>query len=464
MDLIENLEFEAISPKIVAVADHDVEAPGLVKAKTKGLYTTRDYNDLFARDDIELIIELTGDMDVYNDILTKKNKSVRAIAHQTALLFWEIARISGQKNQIDNTLEKTRTMYKTAINGLIHEDVLVIASNYQILDINAALLKKIGLKRDEVIGRNCFEITHHYDSPCSDENCPCPLNETIASQKPATATHVHLDKNNRELYMSISCYPLLGKSGVLGAIELSRDITKEINMQKSMMQQEKLASIGRLSAGVAHEINNPLTTILTTTMLLQEELDPADPKYQELETVTKETLRCRKIVTGLLDFARQSKPIKKENDLNQLVKDSIILTKKQAAFKDVTLTFELAEDLPHIFIDKGQIQQSIINLVINAIEATEPGGSISVTTTYQPLQNFVEIAVKDTGTGIAESDTDKIFDPFFTTKDDGSGLGLAITHGIIEQHNGAIDVESQFGRGTTFRIKLPIKSGEEDVA
>jgi signal transduction histidine kinase len=130
----------------------------------------------------------------------------------------------------------------------------------------------------------------------------------------------------------------------------------------------------------------------------------------------------------------------------------------------VTLTFELAEDLPHIFIDKGQIQQSIINLVINAIEATEPGGSISVTTTYQPLQNFVEIAVKDTGTGIAESDTDKIFDPFFTTKDDGSGLGLAITHGIIEQHNGAIDVESQFGRGTTFRIKLPIKSGEEDVA
>jgi signal transduction histidine kinase len=235
-------------------------------------------------------------------------------------------------------------------------------------------------------------------------------------------------------------------------------------MQKSMMQQEKLASIGRLSAGVAHEINNPLTTILTTTMLLQEELDPADPKYQELETVTKETLRCRKIVTGLLDFARQSKPIKKENDLNQLVKDSIILTKKQAAFKDVTLTFELAEDLPHIFIDKGQIQQSIINLVINAIEATEPGGSISVTTTYQPLQNFVEIAVKDTGTGIAESDTDKIFDPFFTTKDDGSGLGLAITHGIIEQHNGAIDVESQFGRGTTFRIKLPIKSGEEDVA
>jgi signal transduction histidine kinase len=250
---------------------------------------------------------------------------------------------------------------------------------------------------------------------------------------------------------------------VVGAIEISRDITKDINTQKTMMQQEKLASVGRLSAGVAHEINNPLTTILTTTMLLQEELDPQDPNYQELETITKETLRCRKIVTSLLDFARQSTPARKACDINDVVKDSFTLTQKQAAFKDVALDYEMDENIPPLSLDKGQIQQAIINLIINAIEATDAGGSIYISTAYNKLQNRVDITISDTGQGIAENDLGKIFDPFFTSKDEGTGLGLAITHGIIEQHNGTIDAFSKLGRGTIFTIKLPVESGENDA-
>jgi PAS domain S-box-containing protein len=464
MDVIQRHAFEEVNPKVVAVADLDHNAPGFKKAEAENLFVTDDYNDFFKRDDIDLIIELTGDMDIYNDILTKKKKTVRAIASPTAQLFWEISRVSMLQKKTDQELQETQARYKAIINELIQEDVLVIAYDYRIMDVNDSLLNRLGLQREEVIGRPCYEITHHHHQPCSGEHHPCPLLQTINTRKPSQTTHVHLDKDKKEIYYSISTYPLLENGEVLGAIEISRDITRDINLQKSMMQQEKLASIGRLSAGVAHEINNPLTTILTTAMLLLEELDPADPQYKELETVTKETLRCRKIVTGLLDFARQTKPTKKESDLNQVVKDSIFLTKKQAAFKDVKLIFELADDLPTVCLDRGQIQQSIINLIINAIEATSAGGSISVTTRNQPHRKSVEVAVSDTGDGIGEKDLGNIFDPFFTTKDDGSGLGLAITHGIIEQHNGTIRVKSKLGRGTTFRIELPVESGAKNAA
>ena len=464
IEVIQRHQFQEINPKVVAVADLNNDAPGIIIAKKNGLLVTNDYNDFFKRDDIDLIIELTGKMDIYNDILNKKKKTIRAIANSTAQLFWEISRLSTLHKITDQKLQETEARYRALLNELIQEDVLVINYDYRIVDINDRLLTKLGLQREEVIGRHCYEITHHQAKPCSGEHHPCPLIQTLKTEKPFQTTHIHLDKDDNEIYYSISTHPLREGNDVIGAIEISRDITRDINVQKAMMQQEKLASIGRLSAGVAHEINNPLTTILTTAMLLQEDLDPADPNYGELETITKETLRCRKIVASLLDFARQSAPARKKCNVNEIVKESVVLTKKQAAFKDVTLNCELDENTPELYLDKGQIQQSIINLIINAIEATEAGGSIWVTTAFKRYQERVDISVSDTGKGISENDLGRVFDPFFTTKENGNGLGLAITHGIIEQHNGSIDVFSKLGRGTIFTIKFPLKSGEDHVA
>jgi PAS domain S-box-containing protein len=456
IEVIEQHEFQEIDPKVVAVADLKDDSPGYIKAKNNGLFVTNDYNDFFKRDDIDLIIELTGNMDIYNDILNKKSKTVRAIANRTAQLFWEISRLSTLQKKTSQELHETRARYKSVINELIQEDVLVIDSNYQILDINDCLLKKLGLTREAVIGRHCYEITHRQNQPCSGEHHPCPLVQTLQTQEPTQTTHVHLDKDDREIYYSISTYPLRENNDIIGAIEISRDITADINTQKAMMRQEKLASIGRLSAGVAHEINNPLTTILTTAMLIQEDLDPEDENYGELETITKETLRCRKIVSSLLDFARQSEPSKKENDINEIISEIIVLTKKQAAFKDVDLVHELAADIPTVPVDRGQIQQAIINLVINAIEATDSGGKIMITSSCKLKKDRVVVRITDTGSGISSDDIDRLFDPFFTTKEEGTGLGLAITHGIIEQHGGTIDVESTLGQGTTFQIILPV--------
>jgi two-component system NtrC family sensor kinase len=456
LKLIDQHQFEKIHPKIVAVADLKADAPGLLLAKRKGLFTTADYNDLFLLDDIDLIIELTGNPDIIYDILGKKGEHVRAISTRTAQLFWEIGRVSTMQKKTSQELDEAKALYKTMINELIQEDVLVIGHDYRIIDVNNTVLNRLGLQREQVVGKYCYEITHRQSFPCTGEKHPCPLIKTMETIEPSQTTHVHLDKDNKEIYYSISTYPLIEGGDILGVVEISRDITSEINIQKAMMQQEKLASIGRLSAGVAHEINNPLTTILTTAMLLQEDIRPENPMFGELEIIAKETLRCRKIVTSLLDFARQTKPDKREYDLNGIVKESLLLAKKHAAFKDVSVEQNLAPNLPHVFVDKGQIQQALINLVLNAVEATAAGGYVRISTRHVSENREIHVSVADSGEGISEDNLVKIFDPFFTTKEDGTGLGLAITHGIIEQHNGTIGAESRMGHGTTFTIKLPL--------
>ena len=348
-----------------------------------------------------------------------------------------------------------KVMREMVVNELVNEDVMVIGADYRIMDINAPMLTKLGVTRDAVVGRYCYEITHHLDRPCSGDDHPCPLEQSFRTRRPSQTTHIHLDNQEREIYYAISCYPLIENDRVTGAIEMSRDITHEINDQKDLIQQSKLASIGRLAAGVAHEINNPLTTILTTAMLIQEDIELDNPIYQELGIIASETLRCRKIVTALLDFAKQSKPHKTEYDLAELIGEVVLLTRKQAAFKDVAVESVCAGNIRRMQMDKGQLQQALINLVLNAIESTDSGGKVTVTAAVAPDADSVEIRIQDTGKGIPQNELDKIFDPFYTTKESGTGLGLAITSGIIAQHSGTINVESQLGQGSTFIIRLP---------
>lgn len=461
IELIDRHHFQDIEPRILAVAEENHDEVGSIRARQMGLFVTDDYNDFFMRDDIDLIIELKDSMDIYNDILGKKAKNVRAISSRTAQLFWEIGMLSDLHRQTSEKLQKLESMSSLIFNKLIHEEVLVIAKDYRIVDANDTLLNRTGLKSEEIIGRYCYEITHHRNIPCTGTDHPCPLVETLTTGKPSQSTHTHFGHDNAELYYSISCYPIFEKGEVVGVVEMSRNITRDINYQKNMMHQEKLISIGRLSAGVAHEINNPLTTILTTSMLAQEELEKSDPLYEELDTIAKETIRCRKIVTSLLDFARQNTPEMKENDLNAVVSESLLLTKKQAAFNDVSVSQNLFENLPPVFLDKGQIQQALINLLINALEATSAGGHVDVATRYEDKNNCVEIEISDNGTGMTEEIRGRIFDPFFTTKDTGTGLGLAITHGIIIQHGGDIEVQSKTGVGTKFTIRIPLSHGDE---
>lgn len=458
LEVVHQHHFQEIKPCIVGVADIDPSAAGFVAARHQGIFTTTDYRDLLRLKNLDLIICLTPKEEIFRDILKRKDINVRAISSKTVQLFWEINRISLSHKKIRQELQETLAKYKMMLDELIHEDVMIINYNYKIADINKNLLNKLGMTRTDVIGHPCYEITHRSSSPCSGENHPCPLVQTLATGKPSQTTHIHLDKDNRERHFAISTYPMIADGDVIGAIEISRDITADINLQKTLMQNEKLASIGRLSAGVAHEINNPLTTILTSALLLQEELSPDDPAYEEMQIIANEALRCRKIVTSLLDFARQTRPHKEMTDINQVVTESVLLTQKQAAFKDIRMQSELTPGIPELMCDKGQIEQAFINLILNAVEATGEGGTIMVVTSHD--QNAARIKISDTGQGIDTDQIDRIFEPFFTTKESGTGLGLSITHGIVEQHGGTITVESSKGQGACFTIRLPVTAEE----
>ena len=253
-----------------------------------------------------------------------------------------------------------------------------------------------------------------------------------------------------------------------------RDQRQKAESEIKLLQSEKQASIGKLAGGVAHEINNPLTGIFTFTHMLLRRKDIPEEVRSDLETIAQETERVRKIVKGLLDFSRQTELDREPADVNRLVRFSISLVENQALIKGVSLNFEPGEGLPTITLDRNQIQSVLLNIMINALDATDPGGSITITSgigvsTSKPGQNGIEILCTDTGCGISPENLNKLFDPFFTTKDvgHGTGLGLSVSYGIVERHGGTIWVQSKIGKGSTFKVWLPIEeqsAGNEDIS
>ena len=234
---------------------------------------------------------------------------------------------------------------------------------------------------------------------------------------------------------------------------------KEYTAQQ-IMKSERLATLGQLAAGVAHEINNPLGAILMYSHLSLEEMDAEDPRRKNLEKVTAEATRCKNIVRGLLDFARQSEPNVVEADANEILSRTLSLLQNQAQFQNITITTTLCSSLPKAMMDSGQIQQVFTNIILNAAEAIDGQGEIKIVTRATEDGQYIEIELADTGCGIPQENIEKIFDPFFTTKEvgHGTGLGLAVSYGIISRHRGTIEVKSSPGKGTTFVVRLPLKA------
>ena len=244
-------------------------------------------------------------------------------------------------------------------------------------------------------------------------------------------------------------------NGMVDAIE-ERDRQLTELAERTILKSEKLASIGRMASGIAHEINNPLTGVLTYSSLLLEDMK-GTPYEEDLKVIQAETLRCRAIVRGILDFARDAKPERALNDLNAIIEDSLRILEKHVSFQNVAIVRDLDPKLPWVHVDANEIRSVINNLAVNAADAMPQGGRLTITTSVEPGTGLVVARVADTGVGISEENLDKIFEPFFTTKDrgQGTGLGLAMVYATIQRHGGQVDVKSRPGAGTEFIIKLP---------
>jgi len=235
-------------------------------------------------------------------------------------------------------------------------------------------------------------------------------------------------------------------------------IKQNKEMEATLAQQGKMASLGVLSSGVAHEINNPLGVILGYAAYLESKVSPEDPNYKFIHEIKSESKRCKKIVQDLLSYARTPRPVPEETNINALVEQIVDFAANHTDMHHVTIVKEFAKDLPRIMVDGDQMRQVAINLILNAGAAMDKGGRLVVKTVRDG--DFINIVFKDNGAGIPPENLEKIFEPFFTTKARGTGLGLAITRQIIEQHQGKIEIESAMGEGTTVIVKLPVERVE----
>ena len=248
-----------------------------------------------------------------------------------------------------------------------------------------------------------------------------------------------------------------------------KDRTEELKLAEAEVARgEKLASIGQLAAGIAHELNNPLTGVLTFTSLMRKKMPEGSQDAEDLDLVIRETRRCASIIRRLLDFAREKPPEKSQVDLNALIQETVRFVERSAALQHVEITMQLDRELPQLHVDADLIKQVLMNILVNAQQAiVADQGSILVASRLHAARRLassgnepvpvVEVAITDTGCGIAKENLQRIFDPFFTSKEvgKGTGLGLSVTYGIVRAHGGEIEVESTVGEGTTFRVFLP---------
>jgi signal transduction histidine kinase len=224
--------------------------------------------------------------------------------------------------------------------------------------------------------------------------------------------------------------------------------------QFQLIRTEKLAALGQLAAGVAHEINNPLGTITIYAHILARSLEADDPRKEDIDLIITEADRTKAIVQGLLSFARETKLKPGETNINDLIEETLSLLVNQVLFQNIKIKKTLGDDIPMLFADATQLKQVFLNIMLNAAQAMEGKGSLTITTAHDA--GVISVKIRDTGPGIPPENIGKLFNPFFTTKEKGTGLGLAISYGIVERHSGQIDVETELGKGSTFIITLPV--------
>jgi PAS domain S-box-containing protein len=372
-------------------------------------------------------------------------------------------------DQLAVALENSN-LYTVVQNGKIYNDILLDSLTSGIVAVNSDCIvtvfnqraqKLTGLAESDVVDRPINVLPRALAES---------LETILNTQAGFRDRDMSIPLGDEEVPIRVSGSMFRGHTGnLLGALVAFNDMTVLKKMEEQIRRTDRLSSIGTLSAGMAHEIKNPLVTIKTFTQLLPQQHNDADFRRTFFDLVGQEVKRIDTIVNRLLNFARPAKVALKPVSLHEIIENSLRLAEQQLARHAITLERHLDAKRHIIEADAEQLNQTFVNLFLNAIHAMDKGGSLTVRTSdiNIPLANgaqpgeCIQVDIQDTGCGIAPEDLSKIFDPFFTTKEDGVGLGLSVSHGIIQEHNGVIDVESEKGKGTVFHVQFPLLKTQE---
>jgi PAS domain S-box-containing protein len=399
----------------------------------------------------ELIAILgVGRKEGFDPLNSEEVDLVQALAGQAATAIMNGRLYRSLREKADEL--QALTEYNENILESIDAGILVLDLDGRVARWNRPLEALYGQRREATLGRTLDEIFP--------ESFLEALRGSLVLGDREEIAHIyklHLPSaDGRSLMVNVALAPFqLGSGERCGTILILEDITARVRLEEQLQHSEKMASIGLLAAGVAHEVNTPLTGISSYAQMLRKEVEAGDPKAELLEKIEKQAFRASKIINSLLNFSRAGGAELEPLDVNKLVLDVLSLLEPQLGGASVKLRKELGERLPRVRGNENRLQQVFFNLFLNAKDAMPKGGWLTLVTRADDDTVIVEI--KDTGHGIRKEHIKRIYDPFFTTKGigRGTGLGLSVSYGILQEHGGTIFVDSVPGKGTTFQVMLP---------
>jgi PAS domain S-box-containing protein len=368
-----------------------------------------------------------------------------------------------EKVRLQRELIETKNFLESIVEKA-GDAISVVDLEGKVLYWNEGAEKIYGYKKEEVLGKKLSQFLYPRDEPSRVEEEKLMGKWMMLVRGGEVVPNVEVKrqtKEGREIIINMTISPLRDAEGkIIGASRICKDITHLKKAEERLVLAERLSSLGELTAGVAHELRNPLAGIKINTQILSRKKDLPEMEKKLLNSTQEGIEKIQKIVDDMLHFAKPKASHFKEEEINEVVEEGLAILQTKLKKGNITSVFERGRGLPRLRIDIHQIQQVLINLMLNSIQAMEKGGTLTIRT-FQEIEGGVGIELKDTGVGIPKSHLKKIFDPFFTTKSEGTGLGLSISLKILEKHGAAIDAQSEEEKGSIFTIHFPRRGDTE---
>ncbi len=480
-------ETKKLNAVIHAVAWPDSNSPGIKMAKSLGRKVFSSFKDLYnPKEQIDVIVVLDNSPVIFYDILNTRPKHIRIVSYKVFRLFWDA--LKAETKRYKSKLEQLHTI----IHG-IDENILIISPNMEVEEVNDVCLNRMGYKREEVIGKKCYEFFQKSNRKCYFDDLVCPVKTALKTKKSCKRIMPRVNKYGKVVYLEISIYPIFDENNnLIHFVEISRDVTEPIHQhdtiysqleqllektreelrqrERELRHQDKMASLGKLAASVVHEINNPISGILNLVLFMKRIIKEGIDREKDIKLFEKnlnlmetEIRRISRITSNLLTFSKGNKTEFSKVNVNDIINDVLFLCSNMLKINKVKVEKKLSPNLPTIVADGEQLKQVFINLISNAVEAMEEQKEKEIYIKTEEKEHFVHIYFGDKGPGIPDDIREKIFEPFYTTKKKGKGvgLGLSVVYGIVKNHSGYIEAKDFNGNGALFVIKLPITQAEE---
>ncbi|MBU1121166.1 MAG: PAS domain-containing protein [Candidatus Omnitrophica bacterium] len=360
--------------------------------------------------------------------------------------------------RLECKLKEAKDRLQAIFDG-IGDGISVIHKNYQILRVNHGVLKLFNKQEfSHLLGKRCFTEYFKNESICDN----CPALRTFQEGTPFHVTRILSDADKKRLVLDISTFPIKGDNGeVSQVIEYMRDVTNTVKLEDQLLYQERLAGIGEIAAGIAHEIRNPLGNITASSQFCLSKYKLHKLAQKHLKVILRNAESANRIITDLLEFAKPREIIFKISSVTEQIESALNMVKTRFSKQGVRLAKRFSRRLPRVLLDEKRIEEAFLNLLINSLDAMPAGGKLYIGAYPDLKNNEIVINFSDTGCGILPENLNKILDPFFTTKKSGTGLGLSLVAQIISYHKGKIDINSKYGKGTEIAVRIPISRERE---